>query len=100
MATSEEARQFHERSFEFLKDYPKGIPADLLVQRATSGDLDEALFAIGLLQMWLNDERQVRVFQARAAGESWNWIGARLGTSRQALWERYRDRDDAEPGTT
>lgn len=96
---SDEFNEFRDRSFAFLKGYPRGIPADVLVQDVKGGDLDAALFAVGLLQVWLEDERTRTVYEARIDGRSWGWIASRLGTSRQALWERYRDTDDARPDT-
>lgn len=98
--SSAEARAFNARSFEYLDAFPGGIPAMALVEQANSDDLDEALFAIGLLQVWLADQQMVRVFQARAAGRSWSWIGSRLGLSRQALWERYRSPEERDQPPT
>lgn len=100
IGSSDEAHAFNARSFEYLGDLPGGIPAMALVKQANADDLDEALFAIGLLHVWLADQQRVRVFQARAAGRSWSWIGSRLGLSRQALWERYRSPEERDQPPT
>lgn len=55
------------------------------------------LFGIGLLGSWLDDHEIIGVFRARKQKKSWAWIGARLGRSRQAVWERWRDRTDLDP---
>lgn len=60
-------------------------------------DVDRSLFGIGLLESWLADQEMVEVFRARKQRKSWAWIGARLGRSRQAVWERWRDKSDEDP---
>lgn len=98
MAESREVRVFYERLEHHLAaNGYKGIDAQALVPDANSDDtdhLDEALFAVGALHMWLADREMIGVFRARAAGHPWTWIAERLGRSRQAVWERYRDRTD------
>jgi len=91
---SGEARAFNDRSFTYLGDYPGGIPASQLVEQATAEDTDVALFAVGLLNVWIADQEMIQVFRARAEGRSWSWIGSRIGRSRQAVWERYRSPEE------
>lgn len=93
----DEKQEFNARAFAFLADHPRGHPVELLVADARGPDLDRALFALGMLQEWLHDQRTVKVLEARIAGRSWGWIGSRLGISRQALWERHRDKDETTP---
>jgi hypothetical protein len=70
-----------------------------LVDMVLDRDLDRSLFGIGLLEGWLVDQEMVGVFRARKQRKSWAWIGARLGRSRQAVWERWRDKSDEDPET-
>lgn len=71
--------------------------AHTLVDMVLDNDLDRSLFGIGLLESWLADQEMVAVFRARKQRQSWAWIGARLGRSRQAVWERWRDKSDEDP---
>lgn len=69
-------------------------PADL------SEDAIHYLTLIGVLDDKIqNDERQkVRyIHLARAHGASWRMLGAALGTSGQAAWERYRPAEAPRP---
>ena len=52
-----------------------------------------ALDDIGLLRRLLDRTELAAVRQARAAGSSWAEIAVRVGTTRQAAWERWRELD-------
>lgn len=103
MSESREVRAFYERlKLLHTENSYQGIDAKRLVHIANSdkdSDLDSSLFAVGALTMWLADREMIGVFRARALGRSWAWIGERIGKSRQALWERYKDQIDADPET-
>ena len=69
------------------------VPKDLVAawERATSnGDPLEALRAARALKDGLADHEVQLARAALAAGETWETIGAALGVSRQAAWERLR----------
>lgn len=68
-----------------------------LVDMVLDKDLDRSLFGVGLLESWLADQEMIGVFRARKQRKSWAWIGARLGRSRQAVWERWHDKSDEDP---
>jgi hypothetical protein len=97
MAPEPELAEYYRRASEIQVARPDLASADL-VSMAESEDLETCLLGIGLLSEWVADRELVAVFKARAANQSWGWIGARLGRTRQALWERYRDRTDMEAG--
>ena len=89
-----EVTRFYSRTSNYFDEHPIGADPRDLAGMIASDDLDEALFGVGLMHMWLADQEMSRVFQARADGRSWGWIGERLGRTRQAIWERYRDRTE------
>ncbi|HUF33257.1 MAG TPA: hypothetical protein VMN58_08640 [Acidimicrobiales bacterium] len=97
MAERPEVRSFYLRCSTYFGDHPTGADAHQLIDMIESDDVDVALFGIGLIHMWVNDQEMTRVFEARHARRSWGWIGARLGRTRQAVWERYRDRTEGTP---
>ena len=97
MAEQSELERFHKRTFEHFGEHPTGLDPRQLVDMIQSDDLDTALFGIGLLHMWISDQEMIRVFQARHDRRSWGWIAERLGRTRQAVWERYRDRTETNP---
>lgn len=97
MVEQPEVQRFHARTFRYLGDHPTGSDPRQLLDMIEGDDLDVALFGIGLMQMWTADQEMIRVFQARSDGRSWGWIGERLGRTRQAVWERYRDRTEETP---
>jgi hypothetical protein len=57
---------------------------------ADAGSAIEALAAMPLLREQLTSLEESLARQALADGETWATIGAALGTSRQAAWERLR----------
>jgi hypothetical protein len=54
----------------------------------------EALVAIGELRRWLELQEGEAVLKARVEGRPWGFIAERLGRSKQAVWEKYRDPDE------
>lgn len=70
--------------------------------RAAPGDDDRALAALtdlGLVRRLLDHTEFEAVRAARREGRSWSEIAVRLGVTRQSAWEKWRDIDDAGPGT-
>ena len=63
--------------------------ADDEAAEAALGALDD----IGLLRRVLDRAELQAVRRARAAGSSWAEIAVRVGTTRQAAWERWRELD-------
>jgi hypothetical protein len=55
-----------------------------------AGSAIDALAAMPLLREQLASLEEALARQALADGETWATIGAALGTSRQAAWERLR----------
>ena len=92
-----ELRRFHARTSAFFDEHPAGPDPRVLVAMIESDDVDTALFGIGLMHRWIADQEMINVFRARDNERSWGWIGERLGRTRQAVWERYRDRTEASP---
>src|SRR5687768_8556633 len=86
-----EIRRFYERTAEYFAGHETGADPVGLVADITGTDVDAALLGVGLLQRWIADQEMVWVFRARHEGRSWGWIAERVGRTRQALWDRYRD---------
>jgi len=57
----------------------------------------DRLVALRTLSCLLGTARASTVLAARAEGLSWQEIADRLGTSRQAVWERYGEEDTSAP---
>ena len=55
---------------------------------------EAALRAVGLLRRYLDEAEDEWVIKARGEGRSWSYIAGLLGRSKQAVWERHRDRDE------
>jgi hypothetical protein len=53
----------------------------------------EALTDIRLVRGLLDEAEAGAVRAARLGGSTWSHIGAKLGTSRQAAWEKWHDLD-------
>jgi hypothetical protein len=51
----------------------------------------EALVAVRLLRSLLHDECDVRAFNARAKGLTWEQLGRSLGMTKQAAQQRFGD---------
>ena len=86
-----EIKAFYERVRDLYEKFgaiPGWNPADI-APLARSSDVDERLFGIGALRLYLDNAEMTAVFDARVDGRSWSWIASRLGKTRQALWERY-----------
>ncbi len=72
-----------------------------LVAQAFGTDIDSvatalsALDDVQLLRRLLDRTELAAVRQARTSGSSWAEIAVRVGTTRQAAWERWRELDDA-----
>jgi len=59
--------------------------------------IDEALIALAdirLVRGLLDEAEAGAVRAARLGGASWSEIGIKLGSSRQAAWERWHDLED------
>jgi hypothetical protein len=59
--------------------------------------IEEALAALAdirLVRGLLDEAEAGAVRAARLGGSTWSEIGAKLGTSRQAAWERWHDLDE------
>lgn len=89
-----ELRRFYQRTSAYFGDHQAGSDPMEFVAAITGDDADAALFGVGLLHRWMADQEMVWVFHARHEGRSWGWIAERVGRTRQALWERYRDHDE------
>ncbi|MGN6608007.1 MAG: PASTA domain-containing protein [Jatrophihabitans sp.] len=66
---------------------------------AVSGEALRALTDVGRARRLLDQAELHAVRQARRDGASWAEIATRLGVSRQAAWERWRDLDVPASGT-
>lgn len=63
--------------------------------------IDEALAALSdirLVRGLLDEAEAGAVRAARLGGSTWSEIGTKLGTSRQAAWERWHDLDGSPSG--
>jgi hypothetical protein len=58
----------------------------------------EALSDIRLVRGLLDEAEAGAVRAARLASSTWSEIGAKLGTSRQAAWEKWHDLDGSSAG--
>lgn len=73
---------------------------------STSGHPDDgdaalaALTDVGAVHRILDQFELIAVRTARRHGKSWAEIATRLGVTRQSAWERWRDLDNDETGTT
>lgn len=72
-------------------------PWDLVTAVEDADEPLHALEAIGLLHRWLDDAEDDFVVKAQIEGASWSQIGVALGRSKQAVWQKHRDPEDAEP---
>lgn len=53
-----------------------------------------ALEGIGFLLRWLSEREEELVTKAVVEGYSWADIGSYLGRTKQAVWQKYRNRED------
>ncbi len=60
----------------------------------------EALSDIGALRRLLDQAELAAVRTARGNAKTWAEIATRLGVTRQSAWERWRDLDDEQPGSS
>lgn len=65
----------------------------LLDDAGRSADTLDGLHALGLASQTVESAIRTAVTAAREQGASWAEIGHALGTSRQAVWERFAPRD-------
>lgn len=77
-------------SFGHGRPFDPSVDIDLVVQSAPDalnalGDLERAMRSMELAKIRL-------IGAAQAHGASWDDIGSAMSVSRQAAWERYRDR--------
>jgi hypothetical protein len=73
------------------------------ISRTTTDDRSplDALAALSLLEVGLEDQRHELVGQLRAAGANWSTIGAALGITKQGAHHRYAGTDRTPvPDTT
>src|SRR6476659_5254166 len=59
-----------------------------------------ALTDVGAVHRILDQFELIAVRTARRHGKSWAEIATRLGVTRQSAWERWRDLDEADGGST
>jgi hypothetical protein len=84
------------RAWNRLNGWHHWSPAPPLGSTKPQG-IEEALSALGdirLVRGLLDEAEAGAVRAARLGGSSWSEIGAKLGTSRQAAWERWHDLND------
>ncbi len=67
-------------------------PADVMAQSA-SDDPEEGLRGVASLRTLLEAVEELQVRRARDHGWSWQQIAARLGVSKQAVHQKYGQRE-------
>jgi len=83
-----------------LKGWHQGAPSAVPGRAADGESALDALADVGQIRRLLDQAELVAVRTARRHGKSWAEIATRLGVTRQSAWERWRDLDEADGGST
>jgi len=88
------------RAWSRLKGWHQGAPSAVPGRAADGESALDALADVGQIRRLLDQAELVAVRTARRQGKSWAEIATRLGVTRQSAWERWRDLDEADGGST
>jgi hypothetical protein len=94
MNPSPEFARFEEtwQAFSTQKEWDLHALLDDVEERDPRG----ALAAIGLLRRYLDEAEDEAVLRGRVEGMSWFEIAAKLGRTKQAVWQQHRDPQDTD----